>query len=144
MSVTRPVKRISQETTGFKKFTFRDISIRGGSHPLTGDILTVTDSVAVGQSIKNIILTTKTERFFDQIDFGVGIESYLFELYDNDLQDRIEEAIISQISQYEPRAIILGVTLNPDYSHSGLWIDIRYKIKTTDIIDTVSIELERR
>jgi phage baseplate assembly protein W len=142
--ITRPVKTIPTAVTGFKKFTFRDIALKGGSHPLTGDLLSVTDSAAVGQSLKNIVLTNKTERFFDDIEFGVGIESYLFELYGEDLRSRIEESIISQVAAHEPRAIILGVTLNANPAQNQLGIVIKYKIKTTNVTDTVAITLERR
>jgi phage baseplate assembly protein W len=142
--ITRPVKTISAQVTGLRKFVFRDIAIRGGSHPLTGDILSVTDSSAVGQAIKNIVLTNKTERFFDDIDFGVGIESYLFDLYSSDLQSRIEESIISQVSTHEPRAIILGVSVNQIPAKNQLGIAIKYKIRTTSVVDTVTLTLERR
>jgi phage baseplate assembly protein W len=142
--ITRPVKTVPTQTTGLRKFKFRDIAIRGGSHPLTGDLLTVSDSSAVGQSIRNIILTNQTERFFDHIEFGVGIESYLFDLYDDDLGSRLHDHILSQVAYYEPRAIIIDVVMNPLSHLNELGIDITYKIKTTDYIDVVTITLERR
>jgi phage baseplate assembly protein W len=142
--IVRPVKTISTQTTGLRKFKFRDIAIKGGSHPLTGDLLTVSDSSAVGQSIRNIILTNQTERFFDHIEFGVGIESYLFDLYDDDLGSRLHDHILSQVAYYEPRAIIIDVVMHPISHLNQLGIDITYKIKTTDYIDVVSITLERR
>lgn len=142
--IVRPVKTVPTQTTGLRKFKFRDIAIKGGSHPLTGDLLTVSDSSAVGQSIRNIILTNPTERFFDHIEFGVGIESYLFDLYDDDLGSRLYDHILSQVAYYEPRAIIIDVVMHPITHLNQLGIDITYKIKTTDYIDVVTITLERR
>jgi phage baseplate assembly protein W len=142
--VKRPVKTISNTNTGFKKFVFKDIALKGGSHPLTGDLLAVTDFNAVSQSIRNIVLTNKTERFFDDIDFGVGVESYLFELNTPDLQDRIREDIVSQIAKYEPRAIIVDVVVNATPFKHQMSIQIFFKIKTTTVTDSVTILLERR
>lgn len=142
--VKRPVKTISNTNTGFKKFVFKDIALKGGSHPLTGDLLAVTDFNAVSQSIRNIVLTNKTERFFDDIDFGVGVESYLFELNTPDLQDRIREDIVSQIAKYEPRAIIVDVVVSATPFKHQMSIQIFFKIKTTTVTDSVTILLERR
>lgn len=142
--IGRPTKTVPTQTTGLRKFKFRDIAIKGGSHPLTGDLLTVSDYAAVGQSIRNIVLTNQTERFFDHIEFGVGIESYLFDLYDDDLGSRLHDHILSQVAYYEPRAIIIDVVMHPISHLNQLGIDITYKIKTTDYTDVVSITLERR
>lgn len=142
--VKRPVKNTSTATTGLKKFVFRDIALKGGSHPLTGDFVTVTDFNAVAQSIRNIVMTNPTERFFDHIDFGVGIEKYLFSIYSNGLQDRIKEDIIAQVALYEPRALILDVILDGEAFKHELSIEIVYKIKTTQVTSSLIILLERR
>lgn len=142
--VKRPIKNTSTATTGLKKFVFRDVALKGGSHPLTGDLVTVTDFNAVSQSIRNIVMTNPTERFFDHIDFGVGIEKYLFEIYSNGLQGRIKEDIISHVALYEPRAIILDVILDGEAFKHELSIEIVYKIKTTQVTNSMIILLERR
>jgi phage baseplate assembly protein W len=142
--IVRPKKTTSVSTTGFKKFVFRDLAMKGGSHPLTGDLVTVTDFHAVSQSIRNIVMTNPSERFFDHIEFGVGIEKYLFDTYDNGLQGRIKDDIISQIAAHEPRALIVDVILNGESFRHELSIEIIFKIKTTQVTSSVTILLERR
>jgi phage baseplate assembly protein W len=141
--VTRnPFASITSSEIGLRKFRFRDLSSSFLSHPITGDITTVTDFNAVAQSIKNIILTNKTERHFSDINFGVGIESYLFKLH-TEIEAELQENILRQISTHEPRAIINGIDLEVFPERHQLAISISYGIKTYDQTDSIKLFLER-
>jgi phage baseplate assembly protein W len=141
--ITRPKSKISKAETGLRRFVFRDISLKGLSHPLTGDLTTVSDYHAVSQSIKNIVLTNKKERFFDHIEFGVGIEHYLFKIFDSGLTDLLKEDILIELSKYEPRAFYNNIYVNGTASKHQLEIQIEFTIKTTNVADTVTILIER-
>lgn len=141
--VTRnPFSSITSSEIGLRKFRFRDLSSSFLSHPITGDLTTVTDFNAVAQSIKNIILTNKTERHFSDINFGVGIESYLFKLH-TEIQEELQENILRQISTHEPRAIINGIDLEIYPEKHQLAISISYGIKTYEKTDSIKLFLER-
>lgn len=137
-----PFASISSSEIGLKKFKFRDLSTSFVSHPITGDLTTVTDFNAVAQSIKNIVLTNKTERHFSDINFGVGIEKYLFKL-NTEIDSEIREDILRQVTMHEPRAIIRDINIDvyPDRHQMG--ISISYGIKTYDKTDNIKLFLER-
>lgn len=141
--VTRPTKTIQGQSTGLKKFVFKDISIKGGSHPLTGDLLAVTDVNAIKQSIKNIIMTNPTERFFDEIDFGVGVERFLFKTFNNNLASIVQETILLQLAAHEPRIIVDDITVDGYASENQLYINIVFTIRTTNVTSNVTVLLER-
>lgn len=143
-TITRnPFSTITSKEIGFKKFKFRDLSTSFLAHPITGDLTTVTDFHAVAQSIKNIVLTNKTERHFNSIDFGVGIEQYLFNLQSADLQAEIQESILRQVSVHEPRAIIKNIVVDAIPENHQMSIVISYGIRTYEETDSIKLFLER-
>lgn len=142
-SITRnPFASITSKEIGLKKFKFRDLSTSFVSHPITGDLVTVTDFNSVAQSIKNIILTNKTERHFSDINFGVGIEQYLFKLH-TEVKSELQENILRQITVHEPRAIIKDITVDVYPERHQLSITLSYGIKTYDQTDSIKLFLER-
>ena len=64
-----PVERISR---GFK-----DVSMSFQVNPITSDIIGVKNDTAIARSIRNLVLTTPGERFFNP-DLGSGVSKVLF------------------------------------------------------------------
>lgn len=145
MAVTRPSGRIATKETGLgNEYFYKDISISGKSHPLTGDIVRVTNFNAVGQSIRNILLTDASERPFDNLTLGGNIRSRLFDLMDIGIQNDLREEIVLAISKWEPRAIIRDVTVEAVPQAHTLEISITYSVRSfQDSTDTITLFLQR-
>ncbi len=145
---TNPITRnsfslLTKKEVGFKSFIYRDISPSFATHPITGDIAFITDFDAVSQSIKNILMTEKNERHFDQLNFGVGIERYLFTNYDRNVAESITEDIIAQVSAFEPRAVLYDVKVIGYPESNALEVQIKYGIKTLPTTETFTLFIER-
>ena len=61
---------------------FKDINLSFKRHPVTNDVVTITDEDAIKRSVKNIIFTTLGEKPF-MPQFGSVISESLFELSTN-------------------------------------------------------------
>jgi len=84
-------------------------------HPVTKDVPIKRDVEAVKQSVRNILLTRRGEKFFDP-DFGGSLTEFIFELFDPIVEAEMEERIINTLRNYEPRVKVLNVDIT-DLSH---------------------------
>jgi len=134
---------LSSREVGLKKFVFRDISPTFTFHPITGDVAYVTDFAAVSQSIRNIVMTERNERHFSQLGFGVGLERYLFQPLSRELEANLQDEIISQVTAYEPRAIIYGVEVVGYPESHALEIRIKFGVRTQTATEVINIFIER-
>ena len=114
-----PVERISK---GFK-----DISLSFKVNPITNDVIGVRNDIAISRSIRNLVLTTPGERFFNP-DLGSRVSQSLFENVDEisaaSIRDEIEETII----RYEPRVKLQDVKAIPNYDEHSFDVTITYDI----------------
>jgi hypothetical protein len=90
------------------KNLYSDLTTNLTVHPIRGDLLLLSDEVAVKRSIINLMFTDPYERFFSP-NIGAGLKAYLFENISEDTEFVIREKIIEVISNYEPRANIIQV-----------------------------------
>jgi len=107
-----------------------------------GDVFKKTDAAAVKQSIKNILMTNKTEKPFDPY-FGGGLNAYLFSLSTEVDEDDIKDTVYNAIYNSEKRAIVkeVNVEVSPD-SHE-LRISVVFQVISTEEEDTLNISLTR-
>lgn len=70
----------------------------------------LSDEAAVKRSIINLMYTEPYERFFNP-NIGAGLKAYLFENISQDTEYIIKEKIIEVITNYEPRANIINVSV---------------------------------
>ena len=94
---------------------FKDINLSFKRHPVTNDVVTITDEDAIKRSVKNIIFTTLGEKPF-MPQFGSVISESLFELSTNLNEVRITDEIKTSLALYEPRIgnVSATVSLYPD------------------------------
>ena len=88
---------------------FKDINLSFKRHPVTNDVLTVSDEDAIKRSVKNIIFTILGEKPFEP-NFGSVINQSLFDLSTNLNEIRISDEIKQSLLNYEPRIDNLEVT----------------------------------
>lgn len=106
---------------------FKDISGSLLYNPLNNDIIALKNETAIARSIRNIILTQRGEKFFDQ-DFGCDITNYLFENLNDISADTIAGQIRQSISTYEPRVELKDVVVSANYSTLEFDVNITYFI----------------
>jgi phage baseplate assembly protein W len=92
------------------KNIYSDLTTNLSVHPIKGDLLLLSDEAAVKRSIINLMYTEPYERFFNP-NIGAGLKAYLFENISQDTEYIIKEKIIEVISNYEPRANIINVSV---------------------------------
>ena len=125
--------------------TFKDLSVVFKKHPVTDDLVTVKDKVAIAQSISNLLQTNTGERPFNP-DLGSGIRELLFEQADWGTAAAISGRVRECLVKYEPRIKVLSVNSDPDYTTNGFDVSIEYEILGRDdgrIVADVFLERTR-
>lgn len=119
-----------------------------GSHNNTytfsrpGDITIRTDENAIKTSIKHIVKTMQFEKPFDS-NYGTDVMSLLFDNLSSPRKRIVERSIETAIADYEPRCILLGVTVVQDDNPNAVTIKIEFKIKESSQPVTFNLMLER-
>ena len=67
-----------------------------------GDVYKKNSVSSVTQSLKNLLMTNRTEKPFSPY-FGANLNSYLFELLDQGTVNEMQNAIVQNIEVFEPR-----------------------------------------
>ena len=115
-----------------KSRAFKDISLSFTPHPVTKDLPVLTNERAIVRSVRNLVETIPTERFFESL-LGTDIRGSLFENYTRNTVMIIEDQIRSTVSHFEPRVANLGVevTSQPDIN----------SLEVTVIFDIVGLQV---
>ena len=119
-----PLERISQ---GFK-----DVSMSFQTNPLNSDLIALKNESAIARSLRNIVLTTPGEKFFNE-RFGSRVSESLFENIDAITADLIEDEIKTSVRNYEPRVSLKSVRAIPDIENNSFDVIIRYQIIGADV-----------
>lgn len=120
-----PLERVSK---GFK-----DISMSFKVNPLTYDLIDIKNETAIARSIRNLVLTSNGERFFNQ-NLGSRVSRLLFENMDTITGSIIEDEIRTTINNYEPRVSLISVDAIPNYDENEFEVTIRYEIIGIDVL----------
>ena len=98
-----------------KSRAFKDISLSFSPHPVTKDLPVLINERAVVRSVRNLVETIPTERFFNS-DIGTDIRGSLFETFSRETLVTIEDQIRDSIRNFEPRVNNLKIeaTSRPD------------------------------
>ena len=120
-----PVERVSR---GFK-----DISMSFEVNPINSDIIGVKNDTAIARSIRNLVLTTPGERFFNE-DLGSGVSEVLFDTVDDISSAVIRDEIEQTIVRFEPRVKLQDVKVDPDYDNNEFNVTVTYDIIGIDAL----------
>ena len=91
---------------------FKDISLSFTPHPVTKDLPILKNENAIRRSVRNIVETIPTEKFFDS-DFGSDVYRSLFDFVDYGTASIIEYQIKSSIENFEPRVDNIQIQVDP-------------------------------
>jgi len=108
----------------------------------TNDLVQLTELDAVKRAVKNLILTDKYERLLNP-RIGSGIKALLFEPMTPITTISIRDAITNTLVEFEPRAILNDVDVQPDYDRQTYYVTIIFSIRSTEQVGTVEFFLTR-
>ena len=95
---------------------FKDISLSFKRHPVTNDIGVLKNADAIKRSVRNLVQTIPSERFFNST-LGSDVRDSLFEnspgFIDFGTASIIERQIQTTIENFEPRIDNLEVNVDP-------------------------------
>ena len=111
--------------------SFKDISLSFEPHPVTKDLPILKNENAIKRSVRNLVETMFTERFFNSL-IGTGVRSALFEFVDYGSASSIESQIIATLNNYEPRIENTRVNVFPSPDDNRFEVTIVFDIKGQD------------
>ena len=106
---------------------FKDISLSFKRHPVTNDILALTNEDAIKRSVRNLVETINEERFFNPL-LGSRVRESLFEVPDNTIRATLKSQIENSILNFEPRVNLTDVIINHPNDTNDLEITVAYDI----------------
>ena len=107
--------------------SFKDISLSFSPHPVTKDLTVIKNENAIKKSVRNLVQTIPTERFFNSI-LGTDIRSTLFDFCDFGTASVIERQIQTSIENFEPRVDNLVVEVFPRPDQNEFEVNIYFDI----------------
>lgn len=111
--------------------SFKDISLSFEPHPVTKDLPILKNENAIKRSVRNLVETMFTERFFNSL-IGTEVRSTLFEFVDYGSASSVESQIISTLKNYEPRIENTNVEVFPRPDDNRFEVTVTYDIKGQD------------
>ena len=106
---------------------FKDISLSFKRHPVTNDILALTNEDAIKRSVRNLVETINEERFFNPL-LGSRVRESLFEVPDNTIRATLKAQIENSILNFEPRVSLTDVIVNHPNDTNDLEVTVAYDI----------------
>ena len=106
---------------------FKDISLSFDAHPVTKDLLVLKNENAIRRSVRNIVETIPTERFFNSL-FGSEVRDSLFEFVDFGTASAIQNQILVSLENFEPRIGNVEVNVFPRPDQNSFNVTIIFDI----------------
>jgi len=91
---------------------FKDISLSFTPHPVTKDLTILKNENAIKKSVRNLIQTIPTERFFNSA-LGSEVRDSLFDFVDFGTASVIQNQIQITLENFEPRIDNVSVEVLP-------------------------------
>ena len=113
------IKRVSR--------AFKDISLSFSPHPVTKDLPILKNESAIRRSVRNIVETIPSEKFFNP-DFGSDVYRSLFDFVDFGTANEIQEQIKTSIENFELRVDNVRVEVDPQPDLNQFEVTVIYDI----------------
>ena len=115
-----------------KSRAFKDISLSFSPHPITKDIPVLINERAIVRSVRNLVGTIPTERFF-QPNLGTEIRDTLFENFSRQTVNVIEDQVRDTIRAFEPRVGDVGVEVVAIPDNNNFEVKVLFDITGLDV-----------
>ena len=110
-----------------KSRAFKDISLSFTPHPVTKDLPVLTNERAIARSVRNLVETIPSERFFNSL-LGTDVRGSLFELFTTETVTIIEDQIQTTVANFEPRVDNVSVQVDSQYDNNELNVTVFFDI----------------
>ena len=107
---------------------YKDLNLNFTANPVTGDVATVTDVIAVKRSVRNLLLTNHYDRPFHP-EIGSNVTALLFENFGPITGNQLSRAIEEMIGNFEPRARVTHVECSPISESNSYNIVINFYVE---------------
>lgn len=111
-------------------------------HPISEQLLKLTNEAAIASSMKNLILTNKFERFY-RPELGSRVQAGLFEPFDEKTVEIFRTTITTTIENFEPRAKLTDLIIKDDPDNNAVHIRVIYSINNIPEVFTFDLILNR-
>ena len=106
---------------------FKDISLSFSPHPVTKALPVLLNERAITRSVRNLVETIPTERFFNSL-LGTDIRDSLFENFTTTTVTVIEDQVRETIRNFEPRVGEIGVEVEARPDTNELEVKVLFDI----------------
>ena len=107
--------------------TYKDFAYSFFANPMSGDVGKKTGASAVKSAIVSILKTNHNERMFPPV-FGSNIRALLFEQMNPITEQRIKTEVENAVRNHEPRAEVLGITVDSQEEQNRYLVSILFNI----------------
>ena len=111
---------------------FKDISLSFTPHPVTKDLPILANERAIVRSVRNLVETIPTERFFDS-SIGTDIRDSLFENFERSTVMIIEDQVREVLDNFEPRVSDVGVQVDANPDNNEFEVSVFFEIVGLDV-----------
>ena len=106
---------------------FKDISLTFVPHPVTKDLPVLINERAIVRSVRNLVETIPTQRFFNSL-LGTDIRGSLFENFSRNTAIIIEDQVRETVNNFEPRVNNVNVEVNASVDTNTLDVKVLFDI----------------
>ena len=110
-----------------KSRAFKDISLSFTPHPVTKDIPVLSNERAIIRSVRNLVETIPSERFFNSI-LGTGVRDSLFEMFSIETVTIIEDQVRNTVLNFEPRVENVGIQVDASPDENEIEVVVFFDI----------------
>ena len=115
-----------------KSRAFKDISLSFSPPPVTKDLPVLTNDRAIVRSVRNLVETIPTERFFNSL-IGADIRGSLFENFTISTVSLIEDQIRTTVANFEPRVENLTIEVDGQPDNHSIDVNVIFDISGLDV-----------
>lgn len=121
---------------------YQDLDLDFIAHPITGDVTKKIGPDAIARSIRNLVMTNYYDRPF-RSQIGSNALKMLFENIGPLTAINLEQAISDVVTNFEPRAKLIGVKVKADPDNNGYSAKIAFYVKNRPEPFQTTLFLER-
>ena len=114
-----------------KSRAFKDISLSFTPHPVTKDLPILANERAIVRSVRNLVETIPTERYFNSL-IGTDIRDSLFENFERSTVTIIEDQVREVLANFEPRVSDVGVQVDARPDDNEFAVTVFFEIVGLD------------
>ncbi len=107
--------------------SYKDISLSFDPHPVSKDLKVLKNEDAIRRSVRNIVQTIPTEKFFNSL-FGSEVYNSLFDFVDFGTASNIQGQIEISLDNFEPRIDEVTVDVIPQPDTNSFEVTVTYDI----------------